>query len=162
MFPIQNQFHKHSLVGAYDFLLPLTSIYGRLHILTSGGWKRNNPYMGVNIAHIDTVTHSQALQLGERLAAQRLALNLTQRQLSEQAGVGINTLRRLEAGQNPSLDTLLRVLNALDLGDRIDALAPPLDVRPIDRVRLTNKRERQRASGAGAAPAAPWTWDDDS
>lgn len=118
--------------------------------------------MGANISQIDDPVQDRARRLGERLANQRLARNLTQRQLADQAGVGINTLRRLESGQNPSLDSLLKVMDALDLGDRIDALAPPVDVRPIDRIRLTNRRERRRASGTGAAPASPWTWGDET
>jgi transcriptional regulator with XRE-family HTH domain len=105
---------------------------------------------------------TRAEQLGDRLAAQRLNRNLTQRQLADDAGVALNTLRRLEAGENVSLDTLIRVLEALGLGDRLEALAPPADVRPVDRVRIAAGRERRRASGAGAeAPTTPWTWGDD-
>lgn len=103
----------------------------------------------------------RAEQLGGRLAAQRLGRDLTQRQLAESAGVSLNTLRRLEAGRNASLDTLIRVLDALDLGDRLDALAPPTDVRPVDRVRNTAGVERRRASGAGRDPSEPWSWGDD-
>lgn len=103
----------------------------------------------------------RAERLGERLAAQRLGRDLTQRELSEHAGVSLNTLRRLEAGRNASLDTLIRVLDALDLGDRLDALAPPADVRPVDRVRNTTRAERRRASGAGQKMSTPWSWGDD-
>jgi len=113
------------------------------------------------MAEAETDLVRRARVLGERLAAQRLSRNLTQRQLSEDAGVGINTLRRLEAGENASIDTLLRVMDALGLGDRIETLAPPVDVRPVDRVRLAAATERRRATGAGAKPAQPWTWGDD-
>lgn len=113
------------------------------------------------MAEAETNLVRRARMLGERLAAQRLSRNLTQRQLSEDAGVGINTLRRLEAGENASLDTLLRVMDALGLGNRIETLAPPVDIRPVDRVRLAAATERRRATGAGAKPAEPWTWGDD-
>lgn len=105
---------------------------------------------------------AHAEQLGARLAAQRLNRDLTQRQLAENAGVSLNTLRRLEAGRNASLDTLIRVLAALDLDDRLGALAPPADVRPVDRVRNTAGAERKRASGTGQESSAPWSWDDDA
>lgn len=105
---------------------------------------------------------TRAQELGGRLAAQRLNRNLTQRQLADAAAVSINTLRRLEAGENVSLDTLIRVMEALDLDDRLEALAPPADVRPVDRVRTAAASERRRATGAGAGPAAPWTWGDDA
>lgn len=104
---------------------------------------------------------TRAEQLGERLAAQRLNRNLTQRQLANNAAVALNTLRRLEDGDNVSLDTLIRVLEALGLGDRLEALAPPADVRPVDRVRIAAGSERKRASGAGHEPPAPWSWSDD-
>lgn len=105
----------------------------------------------------------RAQRLGERLAAQRLNRNLTQRQLAENAAVSLNTLRRLESGENASLDTLIRVLEALGLGDRLDALAPPTDVRPVDRVRNSAGGERKRATGAGhGTPATPWSWGDDA
>lgn len=105
----------------------------------------------------------RAKRLGERLAAQRLSRNQTQRQMAESAGVSLNTLRRLESGENASLDTLIRVLGALDLGDRLDALAPPADVRPVDRVRSAARAERRRARGtAHEAPSTPWSWADEA
>lgn len=105
---------------------------------------------------------TRAEQLGGRLAAQRLNRNLTQRQLADSAAVALNTLRRLEDGGNVSLDTLIRVLEALGLGDRLEALAPPADIRPVDRVRIAAGSERKRASGAGGQdPTTPWSWSDD-
>lgn len=100
-------------------------------------------------------------RLGERLAATRLSRNMTQRQLAADAGVSLNTLRRLEGGENASLDTLVRVLDALDLADRLDVLTPALDVRPVDRVRMTTRAERKRARPQKPAVAAPWTWGDE-
>lgn len=112
----------------------------------------------------DALNHivTRAQELGERLAAQRLSRNLTQRQLADAAAVSINTLRRLEAGENVSLDTLIRVMEALNLGDRLEALAPPADVRPVDRVRMAAASERRRATGAGGTAATPWTWGDET
>lgn len=99
-------------------------------------------------------------ELGERLAAVRLGRNLTQRQLAQDAGLSLNTLRRLEAGENVSLDTLIRVLEVLDLADRLEVLTPPLDVRPVDRVRMTTKAERRRARPTQPKTPEPWTWGD--
>lgn len=98
--------------------------------------------------------------IGEGLAAQRLSRNLTQRALAAQAAISLNTLRRLESGENVSLDTLIRVMNALGLGDRLDVLTPPADVRPIDRIRPAGV-ERKRASARPSPQAAPpWVWGD--
>jgi len=43
-------------------------------------------------------------------------LSITQRELAEIAGVGINTLTKIERGEaNPSLEVLNRILDALGL-----------------------------------------------
>lgn len=104
----------------------------------------------------------QAAELGHRLAAYRLSRNLTQRQLASDAAVSLNTLRRLEDGENVSLDTLMRVLEALGLGDRLDALTPQADVRPVDRVRMADRAERKRARPTQPKPASPWKWGDEA
>lgn len=107
----------------------------------------------------ETAIRRRASQIGERLAAQRLSRNLTQRDLSAAAGISLATLKRLEAGENVSLDTLVRVMGALDLEGRLDALLPPADVRPVDRVRPAGV-ERKRATTRPAPQLAPWVWGD--
>ncbi|HEX5787814.1 MAG TPA: helix-turn-helix transcriptional regulator [Woeseiaceae bacterium] len=98
--------------------------------------------------------------LGRRLEALRLARNINQSQLAAEAGVSRRTITRLENGAGVSVDTLIRVLKALGLADRLVALLPDPAVRPIDRVRLGG-RERRRARPRPADPAAPWQWADD-
>lgn len=100
-------------------------------------------------------------QLGEGVAAYRLSHNLTQRQLAEDACVSLNALRRLESGQNTSLETLARVLEALELGDRLETLTPAAEVRPVDRVRLATGAERKRARPTEHKTATTWLWGDD-
>lgn len=110
--------------------------------------------MSISEAAIRQQTHL----LGHRLASVRLAQNRLQTQLAQDASIGLNTLRRLEAGDNVSLDTLVRVMDALGLGERLTLLAPPVDVRPVDRVRLPSARERRRASGTSPDTSPDWTW----
>lgn len=98
--------------------------------------------------------------LGEQLAAQRLSRNLTQRDLAREAGTSVNTVRRLEAGENASLEVLVRVLDALKLADRLEALAPPVTARPVDRVRLGGAERRRASPRKSQAPGAAWTWGD--
>lgn len=104
-------------------------------------------------------TGSQLIaQLGRRLAAYRLSRNLPQEQLSADAGVHLNTIRRLEDGANVSLDTLVRVLIALKLDDHLLGLVPDPAVRPIDRVALAG-HERQRARPKKGENTGPeWSW----
>ncbi len=53
-------------------------------------------------------------QLGERLKRLRLSRNLDQRTSAEKAGLSEKALRNIEAGRNSTVETLLRVLKALD------------------------------------------------
>ena len=84
--------------------------------------------------------------LGERLQRERLNRDMTQSQLAERAGISRRTLQGLEAGRTTTVETLIRVLRALDLMDRIDALLPESGPSPVQLARLQG-RERRRASG---------------
>lgn len=54
--------------------------------------------------------------IGQQIKERRKSLNVTQRQLAEYSGVGINTLTKIERGEgNPSLNTLEQVLDTLGL-----------------------------------------------
>lgn len=97
--------------------------------------------------------------LCKRLDEIRLSRNLSQAELAAEAGVSRRTMNRLADGQSISLDSFLRIMQALHLTDHLAALLPDPSVRPVDRVRLDGA-ERQRASGKRAAPAA-WKWGDE-
>ncbi len=103
-------------------------------------------------------------RLGNRLAALRLALNLTQADVAEQAGVSKRTIERLEAGATATqLSTFLRVCRVLGLQDRLEQLLPEPAVSPVSQLRQ-QRQTRKRASGVAdtAAPAAretkSWDW----
>ncbi|KTW16884.1 hypothetical protein NS258_03150 [Sphingomonas sanguinis] len=96
--------------------------------------------------------------LGTRLARIRLGRNLTQASLAQEAGASVRSIKRLEAGENTSLDTLVRVLIALNMGNRLSAALPDPDVRPIERVRRAG-HERQRARQRNTIlKATDWAW----
>ena len=69
--------------------------------------------------------------LGERLRRLRLRRDLDQLQAAAKAGVSEKALRNLEAGRGSTVETLLRVLKALDALGGLDAIAPPLSVSPL-------------------------------
>ena len=100
-------------------------------------------------------------EIGSRLARLRLSRNVTQSMLAKDAGIGLRTLGRLEAGEPSTLDTFLRVALALDLGDAILGAIPTGQIRPIERVSRTGS-ERRRARPRSREDRDPtWTWDDD-
>jgi transcriptional regulator with XRE-family HTH domain len=99
--------------------------------------------------------------LGQRITERRLALQLTQAALAEQAGVSKRTVERIEAGATSQLITLVRILRTLDLADNLNALIPHVGPSPIDLLKLKGHR-RQRASSPRKVeePASPWIWAD--
>ncbi len=96
--------------------------------------------------------------LGARLARVRLSRNLTQARLAQEAGASLPSIKRLEAGRNSSLDTLLRVLRALNLGDRILDILPNPDVRPVERVQHEGHERRRARTQAAVPKATDWAW----
>lgn len=80
-------------------------------------------------------------QLGSRLREQRIAQDLTQRQLATHAGVGVRSIIRLEETGIGRTDTFLRVLTALSIADRLDTLLPESAPSPIA---MLNQDARQK------------------
>ena len=83
-------------------------------------------------------------QLGERLKRLRLSRNLDQRTTAEKAGISEKALRNLETGRGSTVETLLRVLKALDSLQGIDLLAPETSVNPLDLLRQSKPPQRAR------------------
>ncbi len=73
------------------------------------------------------------LTLGEHLTTWRKLRRLTAVEVADRAGVGVNTVRRLENGQGATLENLLRVARALGV---LDLMAEALDPYASDVGRL--------------------------
>jgi y4mF family transcriptional regulator len=60
-------------------------------------------------------------ELGETIKNRRKELNITQPDLAELAGISVNTLYKIERGQNnPTLDVLTKILEVLGLELKIE------------------------------------------
>lgn len=115
-------------------------------------------YMASENRKLAVTVDGELRDLGTRIARIRLSRNLTQASLAEEAGTSVRSIKRLEAGENTSLDTLIRVLGALNLRDRLSNALPDPDVRPIERVKREG-HERQRARQRKTVPkATDWAW----
>ncbi len=115
--------------------------------------------MADNTIHTGTTSGALRAELGTRMARQRLARNVTQAALAEDAGIALRTLRRLEAGEPTSLDSALRVAIALGLAEGLMSSIPAQEIRPIERVQ-SRGRERRRARPKTPASEEPWAWSD--
>jgi transcriptional regulator with XRE-family HTH domain len=91
--------------------------------------------------------HSKSLEelqqlLGKRMNALRLLRNLDQRTTAERAGLSVRTVLYLEEGRGATLNTLLRVLRALDALDGMELLAPMPVGKPLPLPRGPHAKER--------------------
>jgi transcriptional regulator with XRE-family HTH domain len=91
--------------------------------------------------------------LGERLKRLRLNHNLDQCSTAERAGISEKALRNLESGRGSTIDTLLRVLKALDYLQGLDILVPEIGVDPL--ALLHKPKIRRRASVRNPRIAKP-------
>jgi len=89
--------------------------------------------------------HDVQAQLGNQLRQLRLRENLDQRELAGRAGVGLNVVKRLEAGKGATVASLVNVLRALGQADWLNTLAPPVSISPLQIAKARTKAPRQRA-----------------
>lgn len=90
--------------------------------------------------------------LGKQLQELRIAKNLGQITTAERAGISEKALRNLEAGRGSSIETLVRVLKALDSLDGLFLLAPKPSVSPLALLRHSETaRRRVRRSSVAAS-----------
>lgn len=84
--------------------------------------------------------------LGERLRALRLARNISQQELAAMAGASLSSIRRLEASGQASLELLVRVAEALQVAQELDALFVHVPQTIAQAEQQAAAAQRQRAS----------------
>lgn len=97
-------------------------------------------------------------RLGKRIALYRLSRGLRQEDVAEAAGVARGTVARLEAGEGGTIETLVRVMRALELEGRLDSLFPDAEADPFSGPDL---RSRKRARPSAKPSDASWRWGDE-
>lgn len=81
--------------------------------------------------------------------SRRIALNITQAELSSRSGVAIATLKRFEQGGPASLTTVLTVAESLNALEEFQALFPTPEATTLDAIEVSAKpRRRLRARKA--------------
>lgn len=84
------------------------------------------------------------ITLGEQLRVLRLHKNQTQAELAAKAGIAPRSLTNLENGKGSSVETLVRVLKALDATGGIEQLAPRPTISPMALLRTKTPPRRVR------------------
>lgn len=129
--------------------------------------------MKINTALTD---NSILAEFGLRLCRERIQQNLTQADLAKQAGISKRTLERAEAGHSLQLTSLIRVLRALDMLDKLDFIFPEDTATPMEMLKLKGKK-RQRVTSSrstntsknsnasednsASQESSDWQWKDD-
>jgi transcriptional regulator with XRE-family HTH domain len=83
--------------------------------------------------------------LGERMRRLRKTRGLNQSATAEKAGVSEKAVRNLEGGHGSTIETLLRVLKALDALDGIEMLVPEATVNPMALLPRRTRRTLDRS-----------------
>ena len=99
-----------------------------------------------------------AKDLGSSLAAYRLSRNLRQDDVASLAGVSRGVVARLEAGEGGTLDSLIRVLRAMELEERISTLVPSAVQSPLNAWSGNVPRRRARPIPEGKEQDELWSW----
>ena len=103
---------------------------------------------GMNLIYGDT--NAQIIsRMGSNCKRYRIAANLTQQELADNAGVGIATVKNFENGKlrNVTLDSLLRMMRAIGILEQIEGVLPELPVSPFEMEEIQKKlegKQRQR------------------
>ncbi len=99
------------------------------------------------MAYLDALKSAEDLRAGiaDAARARRLASNLTQDELSQGSGVSIATLRRFEAGGAASLETVLRIAEALGALEGFADLFPMPPAQTLDDLESLPRRQRASA-----------------
>lgn len=89
-----------------------------------------------------TATDGEILRsIGVRLRALRESQELTQKEVALRAGIGRKTLFRAEQGENPTLETVIRLLRAYGRLAALEDFIPEPEISPMARLR---EREGER------------------
>jgi transcriptional regulator with XRE-family HTH domain len=99
--------------------------------------------------------------LGQRIASYRVSRNLKQAELASSAGLDRTTISRLESGK-ATLDTLARVLVALEIEQRLPNIVPDPNLNPLDPLEAKGRQRQRVRDKTKQDEETPWAWGDDA
>ena len=84
--------------------------------------------------------------LGERIRRLRLRKNFTQDETARRAGLSRRSIFSLENGRGGTIESLVRVLKALDSTDGLATIAPEAGISPLSILHSPREPKRARRS----------------
>lgn len=98
-------------------------------------------------------------EIGNRIKQYRVALNITQLQLSEKTGISVITIMRIENGEDTKWSTIIKILSELKLSENLDILIP--EPKPDYKALFEEKPMRKRARPDKKKTNNDWVWGED-
>lgn len=91
--------------------------------------------------------------IGDRIKQYRVNAGVSQKDLENESGVSVRSISRLEQGSSIQLESLIKILSALNLESNIDLLIPDQTKRPSFYLNENDKpkqrvRKKQETTGA--------------
>lgn len=80
--------------------------------------------------------------LGQQIRNLRILRNMDQQTLSEQAGVALNVIKRIESGKTSTTKSLIKILRVLNRVEWLETLAPKVTVNPLHMTSQKSPRQR--------------------
>lgn len=81
-------------------------------------------------------------RIGRAVRQWRIDAGLSQEELADRASLSRSAVQKVEGGHGSRLETLIRVLRALERTDALDALTPRVGPSPIEQLAATRRAER--------------------
>jgi transcriptional regulator with XRE-family HTH domain len=96
---------------------------------------------------IDDFNPNKILEkISSRMKTRRLLLNITQKELANQSGVSLGSIKRFETKHLIALESLIKIAIVLDASEEFHKLFPQNQFKSIAEVlRVSEKQPRKRA-----------------
>lgn len=108
---------------------------------------------------IDNAMNEQTVlkELSVRFKQTRIDSSITREELADKAMVSVGTIARFESGNDISLRNVIKLMKALELGDRFEDFIPDVFDRPSYHVETNVVRKRATKS----RKKNDWQWGDE-
>jgi transcriptional regulator with XRE-family HTH domain len=100
-------------------------------------------------------------ELGKRLKARRLDLNLSQAQAAEGSGLSRRTITTIENGKGSTLATLIALLRTLQALDTLEGFLPDPGPSPLLLAKLQEEPRKYASKPRKTQTPSPWKWGDE-
>lgn len=97
-----------------------------------------------------------------RLHRSRLSRAWSQADLAQKAGVSKRTIERLEQGASVQLGNWLRVLQALELLEILEAMLPSQEPGPMEQLRHPDAARQRAPRRQEEETESPWQWGEEA